>query len=396
MNVRTSLIALAAIAAGCSPAPSPEVAQPGPAPAVAPVQVDTMPAASAPAPAPAPSLQEATKPPPAPTPAPVVTYKGAFATPESVLYDPVGDRYLVTNINGKPDGAGDNNGFISELSPDGTIKTPKLIAGGEKGAKLDAPKGSAIVRGELWVSDISVVRKFDLKTLAYKGDIALPGATFANDMVLGPDGRVFVSDSSVKVTDKGFESNNGDQVLAIDKNGKVKVVAKMKELGGPNGLFFSGKDLLVNTLQSDELFRLSDDGKKEDVTKLPRGGLDGLLVVGDTVLCSSWGASTIYKGKLGGSFEPVVQNVKGPADFGWDSKRHRILVPRFMEDAVEVYEVALPAATAAKPADPKAATPATPAKPADPKAATPATPAKPADPKAAAPAPAAPAAPPAK
>ena len=93
MNVRTSLVALAAIAAGCSPAsPPPEVAQPGPAPSVAPVQVDTMPAASAAPAAPAPSLQEATKPPTTPTPAPVVTYKGAFATPESVLYDPVGDR----------------------------------------------------------------------------------------------------------------------------------------------------------------------------------------------------------------------------------------------------------------------------------------------------------------
>ena len=245
------------------------------------------------------------------------------------------------------------------------------------------------MRGELWVSDISVVRKFDLKTLAYKGEIALPGATFANDVVLGPDGRVFVSDSSVKATDKGFESNGGDQVLAIDKAGKVKVVAKMKELSGPNGLFFSGKNLLVNSLQSDELFHLTDDGKKESVTKLPKGGLDGLLVVGDTVFCSSWGASTIYKGKLGGSFEPLVQNVKGAADFGFDSKRNRLLVPRFLEDEVDVFEVAIPAAVAAtpaKPADPKAAAPATPAKPADPKAAAPVAPAKPADPKPAAPA----------
>jgi hypothetical protein len=134
------------------------------------------------------------------------------------------------------------------------------------------------------------------------------------------------------------------------------------------------------------------------VTKLPNGGLDGLLVNGDTILCASWGASAIYKGKLGGTFEPVVQNVKGPADFGWDSKRNRILLPRFMEDAVEVYEVAMPpAAIGAKPGDAKAAAPATPAKPGDARAAAPATPAKPADTKAATPAaPAAPAAAPKK
>ena len=51
-------------------------------------------------------------------------------------------------------------------------------------------------------------------------------------------------------------------------------------------------------------------------------------------------ASAIYRGKLGGTaFEPIVQNVKGPADFGYDTKRSRLLLPRFLDDAVEVYDV---------------------------------------------------------
>ena len=384
MIVRSPLVALCALAFGCSkPGPPPEVAQPGPAPEVAPVQVETIPAPSASVAAPQPALQEATKPPPAPLPAPVVTFKGAFATPESVLYDAVADRYLVSNINGKPDGV-DGNGYISELTPDGGLKTPKLIAGGEKGAKLDAPKGMAIVRGELWVADISQVRKFDLKTLAPKGEIALPGATFANDVLLTPDGRVYVSDSSVKVTDKGFEPTGNDQVFSIDKAGKVKVVGKGKDLGGPNGLAMGPKNsLYVNTLMSNELFRLTDDGKREDVIKLPNGGLDGLIISGDTVICSSWGASTVYRGTLlGKSFEPIIQNVKGPADIGWDSKRNRVLIPRFTDDAVEAYDVAPPppAPAAAAPAKAAALAPAAavPAKPTAPTPPAPAAPAKPA------------------
>lgn len=334
------LLAVCLLAAGCSNAQPTPVAEPGPAPSVAPVTVSTSPAPSASAaPAAPPKLEEAAKPEPAPTPAPVLTYKGAFATPESVIYDAAGDRYLVSNINGSPNDA-DGNGYITELSPDGTIKTPKLIAGGEKGVKLDAPKGLAIVGKELWVSDLTVVRKFDLKTLAPKGDIALPGATFANDITVGPDGKVYVADSAVKVTDKGFESNGGDQVLVIDKTGKAKPLAKAKDLGAPNGLFWGPKGLLVNTLTSNEVYSIGPKGEKENVIKLPNGGLDGLIVVGDTLYTSSWGASAIYKGKLGGtSFEPVVQNVKGPADFGWDSKRSRIVLPRFLGDAVEVYEV---------------------------------------------------------
>jgi hypothetical protein len=405
MIARSPLVALCALALGCSkPAPPPEVAQPGPAPEVAPVQVETNPAPSGSvAAAPQPALQEVTKPPPAPVPAPAITFKGAFATPESVLYDAAADRYLVSNINGKPDGV-DGNGYISELSPDGTIKTPKLIASGEKGAKLDAPKGMAIVRGELWVSDLSQVRKFDLKTGAPKGDIALPGATFANDVLATADGKVYVSDSSVRVGEKGFEPNGNDQVFVIDKAGKVKVLGKGKDFAGPNGLALGPKNALyVNTLMSNELFQLTDDGKRENIIKLPNGGLDGLLISGDTVIISSWGASTIYRGKLfgGGTFEPIIQNVKGPADIGWDSKRNRVLVPRFTEDLVEAFDVAPPppAAAPAKPADTKAPAAAAPAatKPADAKAPAPApAAAKPADTKAPAATPAVPAAPAAK
>jgi sugar lactone lactonase YvrE len=245
---------------------------------------------------------------------------------------------LVSNINGNPADA-DGNGYISELSPDGAIKNPKLIAGGEKDVKLDGPKGLAIVGKELWATDITVVRKFDLKTLAPKGDIKLPDTTFANDIAVAPDGKVYVSDSSVKATEKGFESNGGDQVLEIDKAGKVKVLAKSKDLSAPNGIAFGPKGILVNTLMSNEVFHLDAKGAKQDIIKMPNGGLDGLLVIGDELICSSWGASAIYKGKLGGtSFEPIIQNVKGPADIGFDSKRKRILVPRFMDDEVEAFD----------------------------------------------------------
>jgi len=341
MMLRSTFVALSVFAVGCSKDAPPPVAQPGDAPAVAPVTVETIPASSSSAEPAADKakLAEATKPPPAPVPAPAVTFKGAFATPESVLYDAAGDRYLVSNINGKPDGV-DGNGYISELSPDGTIKTPKLIAGGEKDAKLDAPKGLAIVGKELWVTDISQVRKFDLKTGAPKGDIKLPDATFANDIGVAPDGKVYVADSSVKTTDKGFESNGGDQVLVIDKAGKVKVLAKSKDLSGPNGIAFGPKGLLVNTLNSNEVYGIGPKGEKIDVIKMPNGGLDGLLVVGDNLICSSWGASAIYKGKLGGtSYEPIIQNVKGPADIGYDTKRSRVLVPRFLDDVIEAYDV---------------------------------------------------------
>jgi len=131
-----------------------------------------------------------------------VKYTG-LATPESVLYDAENDRYLVSNINGKPTEK-DNNGFISVLSPDGEITTLKWIEGGKNKVKLDAPKGLALAKGVLYAADITVVRMFDAKTGAPKGDIPVPGSTFLNDLSSGPDGKIYVSDSGLKMGASGY------------------------------------------------------------------------------------------------------------------------------------------------------------------------------------------------
>jgi sugar lactone lactonase YvrE len=314
----------------------------------APTPVDIAPAApehaAAPAHAAAPTNPEVAAPkpatpmppdPPAPTPAWRVTE--GISTPESVLYDAAADRYLVSNINGKPVDA-DNNGYITEISGDGKVTKPKLIEGGAK-AKLDAPKGMGIAGNVLYVSDLNVVRKFDPKTGAPKGEVPVAGAVFLNDIAIAPDGRVFVTDSGLKLGASGLEPAGGDAVYVIDKGGKVKPLAKMKELNGPNGVLFVGKDVWVNTFGSDELYRLDDQGAKKDVTHLPSGGLDGMTSMGESILVSSWKGSAIYKGKPNGKFEPVVSSVGGAADITYDSKRSRVLVPRFMDNAVEAYDV---------------------------------------------------------
>jgi hypothetical protein len=292
-------------------------------------------------PLPEPSVDKPLSPPPEPAPSvePILKFTGAFATPESVLYDPAADRYLVSNVNGAA-GAMDGNGYILELSPDGRVTNPKLIAGGMNKVRLDAPKGLAIVGSELWVADITLVRKFDLKTSAHKADIELPGATFANDIVAAPDGGAYVSDSGVKFGDDGLVPTGSDQVFFIDKAGKVKVLAKSKELGGPNGLAMGpGKALLVNTINGDEVYQLTDKGARDVVTKVPGGQLDGLIAVDDMLIVSSWKTETVYRGPLGGTFTPLLTKVKGVADIGYDSKRKRLLVPRFLDDTVEVYDL---------------------------------------------------------
>jgi hypothetical protein len=267
----------------------------------------------------------------------VVRFADGIATPESVFYDAEADRYLVSNINGSPLDA-DNNGYIAALSPDGG-PVNKFIAGGTGKVTLNAPKGMTVSQGVLYVTDITVVRKFDLKTGAPKGDIPIAGSMFLNDLTTAPDGRIFVSDSGLKMGEKGLEPTGGDGVYVIDAKGKVKPVAKYKELGAPNGLLATNSGLYVVTFASGELYKLGDNGTRQDVMALPSGGLDGIVAVGESLLISSWQGSAVLRGPSKGPFEPVLSGLKGPADIGFDTKRQRVLVPRFMDNAVEVYEL---------------------------------------------------------
>jgi sugar lactone lactonase YvrE len=293
--------------------------------------------------------------------APVMVVKAdaGIKTPESVLYDPEGDQYLVSNINGKPDEA-DDNGFISKVSPDGKVTELKWIDGAKPEIKLNAPKGLALSPDTLYVSDIDRVRMFDRKTGKPKGEVVVKGATFLNDVAIDSKGTVYVSDSGVKVGKEGFEPTGTDAVYEIGKGRVAKAVFKSKDLARPNGLALVGGHLWVNTLGSNEVYQLAADGMHDPI-KMPKGTLDGLVALDDgSMLVSSWEASQVWRGKPGGTFDVVVPEAKSPADIGYDSKRHRILIPIFTGDSIEAYD--LPGTASMAPADPLAPPPkATPA-----------------------------------
>jgi sugar lactone lactonase YvrE len=258
----------------------------------------------------------------------IVVENVGFKTPESVLYDAVADLYLVSNINGSPTEL-DNNGFISRVRPDGTVDTLRWIEGGSAEVALSAPKGMALSGETLFVTDVTVVRKFDRKTGAPRGVVAVEGSTFLNDLCTAPDQTVYVSDSGL---DKGT-----DAVHQIGSDGSVRTVIKGADLGGPNGLLATDEGVWVVTFRSGELLLVDASGEKKNAVKPPKGGLDGLVRLGDgSMLMSSWGGGALYRGPAAGPFEAAISNLEAPADLGYDSKRKRVLIPLFKGNAVRI------------------------------------------------------------
>jgi sugar lactone lactonase YvrE len=300
------------------------------------IQVDTTRSSEAPASS-APAVAEAPPPP---------TYKDVgLKTPESVLYEATSDVYLVSNINGAPPEK-DNNGFISILAPDGSVKALKFIAGGENGVTLDAPKGMGISGDVLYVSDIQDVRKFDLKTGAPKGSIHIPKATFLNDVAVDAQGTVYVSDSGRKAGKEGLEPSGTDALYKLVGD-KAVVVVKGKQLEGPNGVNVDADGIEFATMGGDSFVRINAAGKELARAHLPGGGLDGIVRLADgSYLVSSWQGQAVYRGGFTQPFVAVLKDAPSSADIGYDSKRDRILIPVLMQDLVRT--VALPESDAPK------------------------------------------------
>jgi hypothetical protein len=274
---------------------------------------------------------------PAPAPPALVTITGLRA-PESVLHDPQQDVYFISNINGAMTTV-DGNGFLSRVDAKTFAITPKWVESGKGGAHLDAPKGMAIAGDALYVADITTIRKFDRRTGAPLGDIAIPGATFLNDLTT--DGRsVYASDTGVALgPGTTFIDTGSDAIWKITDDKPEKLAATRAELQHPNGLDWINGKLRAVTFGPNELYEISG-GKKKTIARLPEGLLDGLVDLPDgSVLISSWQGEGVYRGTAGGDFYPILAGTDSPADLGYDSARHRLLVPHPGLNQVTVHRV---------------------------------------------------------
>ena len=280
---------------------------------------------------------EPVAPPPPSGPPTIVVRDAGLQMPKSVLWDAGQDAYFVSNINGES-AIPNKNGFLSKIDPDGKVIALKFVDGSKKGSELNAPKGMAIIGDILYVADLNVVRKFDRKSGKAKGEIKVPNAVFLNDLSASPDGKtLYVSDSAVTFKAGNFAGTGNDAIYAINvKKGSAAVLISDEALHWPSGLFADSDGVWVVALGANHLFHVDQQGGTGPATRLPKGGLDGIVRLADgSFLISSWEASAIYRGFSRGEFKEVISGIPSPADIGLDTKRNTLLIPIFQKSAVQ-------------------------------------------------------------
>ena len=248
-----------------------------------------------------------------------------FQGPESVKYDADQDAWFVTNMTG----AGsmkDANGYISRISAAHPESASVFVESGKNGAVLDSPKGMALHGDTLWVADISVMRAFDRRTGAplVNIDFAPAGAVQLNDVAIGPDGHVYVTDTGIMMTPKGVLHIGPDRVFTIGDNKQVSEMARAPTVTWPNGILWNAGTKRWNIVSFDpfngRIFALSPTGDSATVIRQGLGRLDGLELLPDGALVfTSWADSSIHLLK-DGTDRQIIREVPEAADLGLDTR----------------------------------------------------------------------------
>ena len=250
--------------------------------------------------------------------------------PESVLYSAKHEAIFVTNIASGNPLEKNKVSYISKLSPEGKVINSKWVT------ELKAPKGMAIVKDQLFVSDLDRVLRIDILTGKVLHETSVRNAKFLNDVVADSAGNIYVSDMF-------------DNTIYILKNDKLKVWKKGTELNSPNGLFTDGKEHLIVTSWGSQVdpktflakipgtvvsYPLTGKGKTAAVEKF-NGHFDGI----DTdkkgnLWVSDWISGDIYEVQKSGAFKKRYNLGQGTADLSVAKELGLVLIPQMNQNKV--------------------------------------------------------------
>ena len=241
-----------------------------------------------------------------------------FSGPESVEYDPVGDRYFVSNTQ---------SSSIKALTYDGTVIDFST-------GLPDAPYGLEIMGEVLYACMGDGIRGYSLSSGEEVYERGL-GASFPNGITT--DGEFLY------VTDFGSQ-----RILKVDPIGDSHTVLVADTEGTPNGIVSdpTGDRLVVVFWGSNAPIKEVDRNTGELNVLLANSGLgniDGITIdCFGNFLTASWAPSqiTTWDPEFSGpGIELAIAGIGNPADIDFDQVNDRIAIPNTSLHTVVLHEM---------------------------------------------------------
>jgi len=260
--------------------------------------------------------------------------------PESIISD--GKFFYATNIGeALSPTTKDGDGSIYKLSLDG-----KLIEQHFNKSVLNAPKGTAIVNGVLYVADVDRVVGVDIQTgeQVKEIDLASFGTSFLNDITVKDETTLFVGSIDVS---KIF-------VITLSNPSNVEVL-DVPEIKSPNGLYYNKPtnqlffvELVRNDLLQGKIGVIDwdkDHHPKMNYLSDLKGNFDGLQMVDrNTLVVSDWYNFAEKKCRLikvditQKKATPFLDDVDA-ADILYDKPNARLIIPGLCKGTVSTLVV---------------------------------------------------------
>lgn len=248
---------------------------------------------------------------------PAFTLSAQYSGPESVEYDPIGDRYFVSNTGSSVIKVRDQQGVVSDFA-----------------SVNPAPYGLEIMGDTLFACSGGAVKGYLLTTGAQVFNRSL-GATFCNGITT--DGTfLYVTDFS------------GSRIYKVDVANNAHTTLVSNTAGTPNGIVWDpvGQRLVVVFWGTNAPIKSFDPVTGASTTLVPNTGLgniDGITIdCQGRFLVASWSPDRItrYQSDLtGGGVDLGVPGLNNPADIDFDTVNDRVCIPNSGNNTVSLVDV---------------------------------------------------------
>ena len=261
-----------------------------------------------------------------------ITTGSILKNPESAtIYN---NHIYVTNMGEKSWKNPDKDGFISKLSLDGKAVDLKFTE------ELNDPKGMAVYKDSLVVTDITELVIIDFKSKKVLRKIKTPGV-FLNDIYVSEEGVAYVTDT--------YKS----KIYSVDLLTSKVTVIKENMQEAPNGIYLIKNDLYIaswaNKLESDwsakakgRFLKINLKNNLETfITRANLGNLDGVepLSAGKWLVSDKKGNVVYEVDEKSGEYKALDMVFTDVADIHYSLKHGLLVAPLMGEGKLIILKI---------------------------------------------------------
>ncbi|MCB5261355.1 MAG: SMP-30/gluconolactonase/LRE family protein [Candidatus Cloacimonetes bacterium] len=233
--------------------------------------------------------------------------------PESVCYDTVGERFLISNLGNGSIIAMDSTGVLSEYMP----------------RAFKSPKGIFLHDGKLYVTEPTQIQVVDVANASIIDSYPIEGAIGLNDIALTEQGLLYVTDTL------------GDCVYVYDPATKTQEKIISPLLDKPNGIVYDRprwQMFVVNNSTHSPILSIDVRSKETSIfMDTIYSQLDGIAIDDlGRIYFSSWAESMIIEiPQEQNRFITKLKDYEGAADLYYHLPGNELIVPMLKQNRIE-------------------------------------------------------------